>query len=109
MIVALLICILIGLLRVSVLVIFIFIVLIQILRLCPPVRDIKLFISIAFWRNVSESKRYTVFKALPFSFTSYPPCVTQRTNSALLPTFVFLPRMEPSSFALYQLEAQQAD
>lgn len=83
--------------------VFVFIALIWILCLRPPIRNIKLLVSITLWRgHVSENTKCTIHRTLPFSFTSYPPCVTHRTNSALLPTLVFLPRIEPSSFALYR-------
>src|SRR6266852_7530730 len=37
---------------------------------------------------------------LPLASTSYPACVKLRKSSALAPTFVFLPKIHPSSLAL---------
>lgn len=46
------------------------------------------------------SPEHTNHGILPPASASYPACVKLRKSSALAPTFVFLPKMQPSSLAL---------
>ena len=66
-----------------------------------PVGYLELLVPKVLWMQHERSPpAKTVEATVPPAGTSYPGWVMQRESSAFAPTLVYVPRMQPSSFAL---------